>query len=94
MRRIRRFTKSVLRSERPKNIYSTMPTTGTISSTVIHASDLTGLRFSDITTQMMLSTVQMYATVIITYTQSSSDIASIMVLIMTVVYWRLCCSLC
>ena len=38
---------------RPKTIYSTRPTTGTTSSTVTHASDFTGLRFSLTTTAMM-----------------------------------------
>ena len=50
-----------------------MPTTGNSNSTVIHASDFTGLRFSDITIPIMLMIVKKYAAAIIRYTVVDID---------------------
>ena len=47
----------------PKNRYTRMPTTGSNSSTVTHASERTGLRFSDTTTIMHPIAVMMYSAV-------------------------------
>ena len=45
---------------RPKNRYSTTPTSGSRISTVTHANDLTGLRFSLTITHNITITVMAY----------------------------------
>jgi len=61
LRRLRRVIMRVFLRLLPKKMYSTTPNTGTISNTVIHASDFTGLRFSDSTTATRLMMVPAYA---------------------------------
>ena len=49
-------------SDRPKNRYSTKPASGNKMSTVTHANDLTGLRFSLTITPMVTTMVMIYNT--------------------------------
>ena len=52
---------------RPKKIYRTRPTAGNSNNTVTHASDFTGLRFSERIIVIILSIVKEYIVTIIQY---------------------------